>query len=218
MRPIRILLADDHDVVRCGLRTVIESRRGFKVAGEAADGQVAVEKARKLKPDVVVMDISMPRLNGLEATVRIMRENPAAKILVLTMHNSQQIMKAVVEAGAKGYLLKSDAGGDLLMAVEALMKDRTFFTSQVMDMILDGHLHPPSELSPWVSALDALTPREREVAQLLAEGKGAKKAAAQLGIRVRTAETYRTHIMRKLHLGSTRDFVRHAGGNGHPGK
>jgi DNA-binding NarL/FixJ family response regulator len=214
MGPLRILLADDHEVVRCGLRTLIESHPGFRVADEAVDGQDAVEKARKLHPDVVVMDISMPRLNGLQATKRILRENPTAKILVLTMHNSEQIMKAVIEAGAKGYLLKSDAGGDLFAAVEALMKHRTFFTSQAVEMILEGNLHPPSELSPAASALDTLTPREREVARLLAEGKSTKKAAALLGIKVRTAEVHRSHIMRKLRLECASDFVRYAARNG----
>jgi DNA-binding NarL/FixJ family response regulator len=204
MKPVRILVVDDHEVVRTGLRTLVESHPGFSVAGEAADGQQAVEKARELKPDVVVMDISMPHLNGLQATQHILSENPAARILVLTMHDSQQIMRAVIEAGAKGYLLKSDAGRDLLVAVDALMNRHTFFTTQAVKLILEGDIHPPSRLPASATAFAALTPREREVAQLLAEGKSPEQAAALLGIRTETAEMHRTHIMRKLRLESFR--------------
>lgn len=210
MKAVQVLLADDHEVVRCGLRTIIESRPEYRVAGEAVNGREAIEKAKALRPDLVVMDISMPYLNGLEATRQIVKEDPTIKILVLTMHNSEQVMRAVLEAGARGYLLKSDAGRDLLTGLDTLMKHHTFFTSQAADMILDGYLHSSSQSSGDSVTMVALSPREREVMQLLAEGKSTKEAAAVLGMSVRTAETHRTHIMRKLHLGSFSDLVRYA--------
>jgi DNA-binding NarL/FixJ family response regulator len=210
MKPIRILVADDHEVVRCGLRSILESAPGMEIVGEACDGREAVEKWRELKPDVVIMDICMPLLNGLEATRQITQETPAANVLVLTMMKSEQTVRDILEAGARGYILKSDAGRDLLLAVDSVMNRRVFFTSPVSEMVLSGFLKAASLSPGGAPAGEPLTPREREVVQLLAEGKTSKEAATILGISARTAETHRASIMRKLHLESFSDLVRYA--------
>src|SRR6266487_6512759 len=136
----RILLADDHEVVRQGLRVLLEAHLGWEVVGEAVNGREAVEKTRQLKPDVVVLDISMPELNGLEATRQILKAAPQTEVLVLTMHESEQVAREVLSAGARGYLLKSDAGRDLVSAVDALSRHRPFFTARVAELVLDGYL------------------------------------------------------------------------------
>jgi len=204
----RILVADDHEVVRRGLQALLEAQPGWEVSGEAVDGREAVEKAKQLKPDVVIMDISMPVLNGLEATRQILKVNPHARVLILTMHESDQIVREVLDAGARGYILKSDAGRDLVGAVEALRRYNSFFTSKVAEMVLDGYRAVVAEDDKL--AHDRLTPREREVLQLLAEGKSSKEVAAQLSLSISTAETHRANIMRKLDLHSISDLVRYA--------
>ncbi len=208
MTAMRILVADDHEVVRRGLQALLEAHPGWEVSGEAADGREAVEKARQLKPDVVIMDISMPILNGLEATRQILKLNPTARVLILTMHESDQIVREVLDAGARGYVLKSDAGRDLVGAVEALRRYNSFFTSKVAEVVLDGYRGLGAEDDKL--SRDRLTPREREVLQLLAEGKSSKEVAVELGLSVSTAETHRTNIMRKLDLHSISDLVRYA--------
>lgn len=210
MTAMRILVADDHEVVRRGLQALLEAHPGWEVSGEAADGREAVEKAKQLKPDVVIMDISMPVLNGLEATRQILKLNPTARVLILTMHESDQIVREVLDAGARGYVLKSDAGRDLVGAVEALRRYNSFFTSKVAEMVLDGYRDVSARPEEDRLSHDRLTPREREVLQLLAEGKSSKEVAVELGLSVSTAETHRTNIMRKLDLHSVSDLVRYA--------
>jgi DNA-binding NarL/FixJ family response regulator len=210
MTTTRILLADDHEVVRQGLRVMLEAQSGWEVVGEAVNGREAVEKTRLLKPDIVVLDITMPELNGLEATRQILKVAPQTEVLVLTMHESEQVAREVLSAGARGYLLKSDAGRDLVTAVDALRNRRPFFTPRISQMVLDGYLHGPSVSDGGLPKRDLLTPREREIVQLLAEGKSNKEVASSLGISPKTIETHRANIMRKLNLHSVSDLVRFA--------
>jgi DNA-binding NarL/FixJ family response regulator len=212
MPPFRILLADDHEVVRAGLRALLEEQAGWEVVGEAIDGREAVDKASKLKPDVVVIDIAMPSLNGLEAVRQIIKAVPHTKVLVLTMYDSDPLIQQVLQAGARGYLLKSDAGRDLVSAIDALRRNKTFFTPKVSQMVLEGYL----DKSPREKEVEGepeslrLTSRQREIVQLLAEGKSSKEVAAVLGLSVKTAETHRANIMRKLDCHSVTELVRYA--------
>jgi DNA-binding NarL/FixJ family response regulator len=203
---LRILLADDHEIVRRGLKDLLEAEAGWRIVGEAATGREAVAKAKLLKPDVVILDLRMPELNGLEATRQIRRSLPGSEILVLTMSDSEELARTVLEAGALGYLLKSDAGRDVVAAVDSLGQHRPFFTSAIAMMVLQAFLNSGAAGTPG----DSLTAREREIVQLLAEGKSNKEVAAVLGISVKTAETHRANIMRKLDLHSTSDLVHYA--------
>lgn len=212
MGALRILVADDHEVARQGIRALLESHAGWEVCAEARDGREAVEGAGKFKPDVLLLDIGMPNLNGLDAARQILATNPDARILILTIHDSEQVVREVLAAGAKGFLLKSDAGRDLMAAVEALQHRRTFFTPKVAQMMLDGYLRPHEETDP--SGQCVLTPREREVIQLVAEGKTTKEIAIALSLSVKTAETHRTNLMRKLDLHSVADLTLYAVRNG----
>lgn len=211
MKELRILIADDHEVVRHGLRALLQAREGWEICGEAVDGRDAVTKAAQLKPDLVILDIGMPNLNGLDAARQILRAEPRTTVLILTIDESEQVMREVLNAGARGFLLKSDAARDLVAAVEALQRHRTFFTSKVAEIVLDGYLggRDPAALVPEVSQ-DRLTPREREVVQLLAEGKTTKEVATVLGMSVKTAETHRSNIMRKLNFHSVSQVVLYA--------
>jgi DNA-binding NarL/FixJ family response regulator len=208
---LRILIADDHEVARKGIRALLESHAGWEVCAEARDGREAVECASRLKPDVLVLDIGMPNLNGLDAARQILVIMPDARILILTVHDSEQMVREVLATGARGFLLKSDAGRDLVTAVEAVQNRRTFFTPKVAQMLLDGYLRPQES-----DALDrrVLTPREREVIQLVAEGKTTKEVATALSLSVKTAETHRTNLMRKLDLHSIADLTLYAVRNG----
>jgi DNA-binding NarL/FixJ family response regulator len=208
---LRILIADDHEVARKGIRSILESHLGWEVCGEVKDGREAVESASTLKPDVLLLDIGMPNLNGLDAARQILAISPDARILILTVHDSEQMVREVLAAGARGFLLKSDAGRDLIAAVEALQHGRTFFTSRVSQMMLDGYLRPQVESDPGQCIL---TPREREVIQLVAEGKTTKEVATALSLSVKTAETHRTNLMRKLNLHSIADLTLYAVRNG----
>jgi DNA-binding NarL/FixJ family response regulator len=212
MAPFRIVLADDHEVVRAGLRALLEEQQGWEVVAEAVDGREAVEKATKLKPDVVVIDIAMPSLNGLEAVRQIVKAVPHCRVLVLTMYDSDPLIQQVLQAGARGYLLKSDAGRDLVSAIDALRRNKTFFTPKVSQMVLEGYLDKsPKEKEPEGEAESLrLTSRQREIVQLLAEGKSSKEVAAVLGLSVKTAETHRANIMRKLDCHSVTELVRYA--------
>jgi DNA-binding NarL/FixJ family response regulator len=212
MAPFRILLADDHEVVRAGLRALLEEQSGWEVVAEAVDGRDAVEKATKLKPDVVVIDIAMPSLNGLEAVRQIVKTVPNAKVLVLTMYDSDPLIQQVLQAGARGYLLKSDAGRDLVSAIDALRRNKTFFTPKVSQMVLEGYLDksPKEKETEEEPESLRLTSRQREIVQLLAEGKSSKEVAAVLGLSVKTAETHRANIMRKLDCHSVTELVRYA--------
>lgn len=204
----RILLVDDHEIIRKGLRSVLEARRDWEIIGEATTGRDAVKKVEELKPDVVVMDISMPEMNGLEAVRQIVKLVPRTEVLVLTMHESEDLVREVLEAGARGYLLKSDASRQLISAIEALRVHRPFLTSKVNEVVLMGYLGR-KPLKGETSG-GRLTPREREIMQLLAEGKTNKEVATTLSISVKTAETHRTNIMRKLELHSISELVRYA--------
>jgi len=206
----RIFIADDHEVVRKGLISLLEAQPGWEVCGEAGDGREAVEKAAELKPDIIILDIGMPSLNGLEATRQILKVNPDAKILVLTLHDSDSVVREVLNAGARGFLLKSDAARDLVAAAEALRRDKTYFTSKVAAMVLEGYLKGGVAPSPTQVTRNRLTPREREIVQLLAEGKSTKEVAVALGLSVKTAETHRSNIMRKLQIHSVSDLVLYA--------
>jgi len=211
MASFRILLADDHEVVRTGLRALLEEQPGWEVVAEAVDGRDAVEKATKFKPDAVVIDIAMPSLNGLEAVRQIVKAVPQARVLVLTMYDSDPLIQQVLQAGARGYLLKSDAGRDLVSAIDALRRNKTFFTPKVSQMVLDGYLDKnPKEKQADNEESLRLTSRQREIVQLLAEGKSSKEVAAVLGLSVKTAETHRANIMRKLDCHSVTELVRYA--------
>ena len=207
MTTLRILVADDHEIVRQGIRALLQAHPGWEVCAEAADGREAVEKAAEFKPDITVVDIGMPNLNGLNATRQILQQNPQAKVLILTMHESEQVLREVLDVGARGYLLKSDAGRDLVTAIETLQRNKTFFSSQVGEVMLENvRKHKGTESS----VKEVLTPREREVVQLLAEGKSTKEVAVILGLSVKTAETHRSNVMRKLELHSVSELVLYA--------
>jgi len=215
---LRILVADDHEVARKGIRALLESHPGWEVCAEAKDGRDAVELAATTKPQLVLLDIGMPNLNGLEAARQILAASPDVAILILTMHDSDNVVREVLRAGARGFLLKSDAGKDLVAAVEALQLQRTFFTTRVSQMVLDGFLDREKRTigtdSEDDAATDPLTSREREVIQLLAEGRTSKEVAVTLNLSVKTAETHRTNLMRKLGLHSVADLTRYAVRNG----
>ncbi len=211
MSSVRILIADDHELLRRGLKGVLEEQPGWQVVGEAANGRQATELARQLQPDVVVLDISMPELNGLDATRQILREVPGTEVLVLTLHNSEKLAEEVLKAGALGFILKSDAARDLVAGIEAVSRHTPYFTGRIASLVLDRFLHPASVQS---SVIVELTPRERQIVQLLAEGKSNKDVARILGISVKTAETHRANIMHKLELHSVSELVRYALRNG----
>lgn len=210
---MRILIADDHEVVRRGLRALLDTDRDgrqWTVCGEASTGQEAVETAKQLKPDVVILDISMPRLNGLDAARMILKTAPHTKILILTMHESEELIRNVLDTGARGYVFKSDAGRDLVAAVDAVQRGKFFFTSKVGEKVLRGYLTGQGGAEAILESQQQLTPREREIVQLLAEGKSSKEVAMALNLSVKTAETHRANIMRKLDLHSISELVRYA--------
>jgi DNA-binding NarL/FixJ family response regulator len=207
MHQLRILIADDHSVVRAGLRALLESRPGWEVVAEASDGREAVEKATKLKPDVAVLDIGMPLLNGVEATRRIRASAPTTEILILTMHESDDLVQQVINAGARGYILKDEADRVLLAAVDAARHHKPYFSTRISNTRSAEELTPPDGTKV---SRQRLTPREREILQLLAEGKSNKEVANLLGISVNTAEAHRANIMLKLGLHSMAELVVYA--------
>ena len=214
LNPFRILVADDHEVVRHGLRSLLESQPNWMVCGEASDGAEAVATAIETKPDLVVLDIGMPKLNGLEATRQIMASLPTARVLILSLYESEQMIKEVLVSGARGYLLKSDASRYLVKAAEALRNGKTFFTPRFGHLIVDGTLRPHSATKASSPSVISLTAREREVVCLLGAGKSTKEVAIALDMAVKTAETHRAHIMHKLNLHSITDLVLYAVRNG----
>jgi DNA-binding NarL/FixJ family response regulator len=208
---LRILLVDDHEIVRSGLRALLERHSDWEVCGEASDGREAVEKALRLKPDVVIVDIGMPKLNGLDTTRQLLQHDPQFKVIVLTITDSDQVIRESLAAGARGFILKSDAARDLMSAVEAVENDRMFFTPRVNDVVLAGFLDQGNGSSGNATPkLPVLTAREREITQLLAEGNSSKEVACLLNLSTKTVETHRSNIMRKLSFHSIRDLVVYA--------
>jgi DNA-binding NarL/FixJ family response regulator len=210
VKTVRILIADDHDVVREGLKALLAARADFLVCGEAATGREAVAQAQKLKPDVVVLDFSMPELNGLDATRQIRQARPDTEVLILTMHDSETLAREVLTVGARGFLLKTHAKRQLAAAVDALAQHRLFFTDAVSAEVLEAFLHPEQHPDEPGTPADRLTPREREIVQLIAEGRTSKDIALELGRSVKTADAHRANVMRKLDLHSISELVLYA--------
>ena len=210
MSLLRIVVADDHEIVRGGLISLLKSHAGWEVCGEARDGREAVEKVKELKPDIVILDIGMPNLNGLEAARQMAHNNPQSKLLILTMSDADEMVRAVLDAGARGFVLKSDAARDLVAAVEALQSNKTFFTARVAEVVLGGYLGRSRPHADGKLTLPDLTPREREIVQLLAEGNSGKQVASRLSLSVKTIETHRSNIMGKLKLHSLSELVLYA--------
>ena len=210
MKPIRILIADDHELIREGLKTRLEKQENWKVCGEAVNGRQAVEMARELKPDVIVLDVSMPELNGIEAARQICKACPKAEVLILTMSESEGLVRDVLAAGARGFIVKTDTARLLIPAVESLAKHEPFFTGKVAEMVLGAMLDPARIGRAGKEEGSRLSPREREITQLLAESRTNKEIAAKLGVSVKTIDAHRANIMRKLHLHSVTELVRYA--------
>jgi len=209
MSKIRILLVDDHTVVRQGLRRILESDDEIEIIGEAGDGRSAVEMATKMHPHVVVMDIALPELNGIEATRQVTKRNEGVKVLILTMHSDDVYVRQSLKAGARGYLLKDSEDMDLLKAIKAISRGGSFFSPAVSKVLLQGYLGDGGGREVEDN-LALLTDREREVLQLIAEGKTNKEVAVSLSVSVNTVETHRKHIMEKLDLHNTAELVRFA--------
>jgi DNA-binding NarL/FixJ family response regulator len=208
MGGFRILVADDHPIFRFGLSSLLESHESWEVCGEAADGRDAIEKCRQLKPDLLILDICLPQLNGLDVARQILKHNPAQSILVLTAVDSEQVIRDCLEAGVRGWVFKSDGTSDLTTAVEALQRRKSVFSSRVSDLIMDGYKR--HRVDPDVAKVPKLSPREREVVQLVSEGKASKEVAAILNMTLATAETHRSNILRKLKLHSIAELVLYA--------
>jgi DNA-binding NarL/FixJ family response regulator len=211
MGSLRIVVADDHDVVRRGLRDLLERQPGWEVVAEAKDGTEAVKKVLEMDPDVTILDISMPSINGLEAARQIAKGGSQTRIVVLTIYDSDDFIREMLHVGVRGCVLKSDAVRDLIAAVEAVRHNKTFFTSKVAEMIPDGYLKKPRGTE---STSARLTSRQREILKLFAEGKSSGQAAAALGLSIKTVETHRTNIMHRLNCHSIGEMVRYALRNG----
>jgi DNA-binding NarL/FixJ family response regulator len=209
MRVFRILVADDHPIFRFGLCSLIASHQGWEVCGEATDGRDTVEKWRQLKPDLLILDICMPELNGVDAARQILRNDPAQRILILTDVDSEQVVRDCLEAGVRGWVFKSDGTADLTTAVEAMQRHKSIFTSRVSDLLMDSYLQRRG-VGPIPAKVPKLSPREREVVQLLVESKTAKEVAVLLDISPKTVETHRSNIMLKLKLHSVTELVLYA--------
>ncbi|MDP9169884.1 MAG: response regulator transcription factor [Acidobacteriota bacterium] len=209
MKKIRIVLADDHTVIRSGLRALLERQSSLEVVGEAADGHEAVELAGKLSPDVVVVDIAMPRLNGLDAAQQITTKFPKVAVVVLSMHSDEGYIARALKAGARGYLLKDSAEADLIMAIQAVHEGKAFFSPVISKMLAEDFLRQLSDRGVEDS-YELLTMREREVLHLLAEGRSNKEAAGILNLSPYTVETHRANILEKLHLRGTPELILYA--------
>lgn len=204
---LRLLLVDDHEVVRRGMAALLEGHEGWQIVGEAADGRSAVKLAEETRPDVVVMDVGMPELNGFEATRQILKVLPQIEVLILTLHDGEQLVREVIDAGARGYVLKSDAGRQLVAAVHSLARHQPYFTSEIAARVYAEARHQPHRGRP---ATLGLTRREREVLQLLSEGHNNREVGVRLGISVKTIETHRARVMRKVGVRSLAALVRYA--------
>jgi DNA-binding NarL/FixJ family response regulator len=208
MSSVRILIADDHELIRRGLVSALADRADWSIVAEACNGRQACELAARLTPDIAVLDLTMPELNGLDATREIRVRAPKTRILIVTAHESEQLIREVLDAGAMGYVLKSDAGQVLVQAVEALLDERPYFTSKIARLVLDGYLRSGEDSG--APAAGALSARERHIVQLLAEGNNNKEVARALQLSVKTVETHRSNIMRKMEFDSLPDLVRYA--------
>jgi DNA-binding NarL/FixJ family response regulator len=205
---LRILVADDHDLMRRGIKTIVDGHKGWEICGEALTGSQAVAKALEMTPDIAILDISMPELNGIEAAKRILKASPKTEILVLSVHYSDQLVREVMEAGIHGYVVKSDSDRDLARALESLAVHKPFYTTRVSEVFTDTARGPfaPRDDKPR----PRVTSRENEIIQLLSEGKSSKEVAVLLDISVKTVETHRANIMRKLELHTVSELVRYA--------
>ncbi|MCU1268759.1 MAG: DNA-binding response regulator [Acidobacteriaceae bacterium] len=209
MNTFRILLADDHPVFRMGVSSLIRSHEGWEVCGEADDGREAVKKCMQLKPDLLMLDICMPNLNGVDAARQILKHNPDQRILVVTNVEAEHVIRECLEAGVCGWVLKSDKADELAEAIEAMQRHRSSFSSRVSNLILDGYLQPHRQ-TPSMALPPRLSPREREVVLLVSEGKTSREIATLLGVTVKTAESHRSNVMLKLKLHSTVELVMYA--------
>jgi len=209
MGAFRILVADDHPIFRLGVSSLLRSHEGWEICGEAADGRDAVEKCRQMKPDLLILDICMPKLNGVDAARQILKDNPAQRILILTDVHSEQVVRDCLDAGVRGWVFKFDGTDDLVTAVESLQQNKFSFSSRVSDLIMDCYLQR-HRVSPAAAKAARLSPREREVVQLVAEGKTSKEVAVILNVAVKTAETHRSNILLKLKLHSIAELVLYA--------
>lgn len=209
MSHLRILLADDHTVVRQGLRKVLEEQADWEVVAEAGDGREAVRQAEEFKPDIAILDVAMPLLNGIEATRQIAKRLPAVRVLILTMHADEAYVTQILKAGASGYLLKDSADVDLVQAVTEVSRGKSFFSPSIARLMLDEYVRPRGD-KDVSDRYEALSTREREIFQLIAEGKTNKEIAALLSVSPSTVETHRAHIMEKLDLHSAAEIVLYA--------
>jgi two-component system, NarL family, response regulator NreC len=209
MNPIRILLADDHTVMRNGLRLLLERQRNLTVVAEASDGRDSVRLAEELSPDVVVMDIAMPNLNGIEASRQIIASNPDIAIVILSMHSDESYVIRALKAGARAYLLKDSAEGDLIAAIHAITDGKSFFSPAISRILVEDYMRQ-LEQKHVEDTYELLTAREREILQLLAEGKANKEVAAMLNLSIYTVETHRTHILQKLNLHNVPELILYA--------
>jgi DNA-binding NarL/FixJ family response regulator len=210
MASLKILLADDHDLMRRGLKSLIAPRPEWAICGEAHTGSQAVALAKQHQPDVAILDISMPELNGLEAARRIRSVAPKTEILILSVHYSDHLIREILRLGIRGYMVKTDSDRDLITAIETLAKHKPFFTTCATELILTHSQRAGANMAGPMDLSDRLTSREREIVQLVSEGKSTKEVASLLGISVKTAETHRANIMRKLQVHSVTDLVRYA--------
>jgi len=208
--PLRILIADDHDVVRLGIRELIGACEGWEVCADARDGREAIAKTEEFKPDIAILDVNMPELNGIEAARIIRKKFVSTEVLILSFDYSDYLIRQVIDAGAHGFVVKGDSESNLVAAIEAISNHKSYFTPRAADVIwgrerLDANAGRIRDM-----AKDRITPREREIVQLLAEGKSSKEVAESLSISVKTADTHRANIMRKLDLHSVTELVRYA--------
>jgi DNA-binding NarL/FixJ family response regulator len=209
MSKLSIVLADDHDIVRKGLRFLLERLPGMEVVGEAPDGRTAVRLAQELEPDLVIMDIGMPLLNGIDATAQIIKHNPRTAVIILSMHADETYLVRTLAAGAKGYLLKDSTENDLIPAIQTVARGKPFFSPKITETLLEDYMRHLQQRG-LQDSYELLTDREREILQLLAEGRSNKEVASLLDLSVYTVETHRTNLMQKLNLHNTAEIVLYA--------